>query len=208
MSSDLEKGSPSLQSVSQSDLENTPTSELKDPLPESKPQSTWQRLISVLKGGGETRGIEPVPLEERQAVTASTSLHMLLMWFSMTLATNNIIVGSIGTFVLGLSFKDAALCAVFGNLLGVCTVGYVSTWGPVSGNRTLVNSNTPWINFKITRSSNYRSWAASLWDTTPAKFVVRSTFSPILATAWSTASLAVKSCPGFLADISPCSWES
>lgn len=139
MQSDLEKSPRSLQSESQSDLENTPTSELKDPLPESKPRSTWQRLISALKDSGETRGIEPVPLEERQPVTASTSLHMMIMWFAMSLATNNIIVGSMGTFVLGLSFKDTALCAVFGNLLGVCAVGYVSTWGPISGNRTLVN---------------------------------------------------------------------
>ncbi|KAJ5127175.1 hypothetical protein N7448_007954 [Penicillium atrosanguineum] len=138
MKSDLEKGSPSLQSESQFELETTPTSELKDPLPDTKPKSTWQRLISGLKGGGEARGIEPVPLEERQPVTASTSLHMLLMWFSMSLATNNIIVGSMGTFVLGLSFKDAAFCAIFGNLLGVCTVGYVSTWGPISGCRTLI----------------------------------------------------------------------
>ncbi|OQD70202.1 hypothetical protein PENDEC_c025G03686 [Penicillium decumbens] len=138
MQSDLEKSPPSLQSESQSDLQNTPTSELKDALPESKPRSTWQRLISALKGSGETRGIEPVPLEERQPVTASTSLHMMIMWFAMSLATNNIIVGSMGTFVLGLSFKDTALCAVFGNLLGVCAVGYVSTWGPISGNRTLI----------------------------------------------------------------------
>lgn len=146
MKSDLEKGSPSLQSESQSqfELESTPTSELKDPLPNTKP-STWQRLISGLKGGGEAHGIEPVPLEERQPVTASTSLHMLLMWFSMSLATNNIIVGSMGTFVLGLSFKDAAFCAIFGNLLGVCAVGYVSTWGPISGGRTLVNLvSCPW----------------------------------------------------------------
>jgi hypothetical protein len=139
MNSDLEKSSPSMQSVSQFELENTPSSELKEPLPDTKHQSTWRRFVSALKGGGESRGIEPVPLEERQPVTASTSLHMLLMWFSMTLATNNIIVGSMGTFVFGLSFKDAALCAVFGNLLGVCTVGYVSSWGPISGNRTLVN---------------------------------------------------------------------
>jgi hypothetical protein len=139
MKSDLEKASPSLQSESQFELETPASSELKIPLPDTKPKSIWQRLISGLKGGGEARGIEPVPLEERQPVTASTSLHMLLMWFSMSLATNNIIVGSIGTFVLGLSFKDAALCAVFGNLLGVCAVGYVSTWGPISGCRTLVN---------------------------------------------------------------------
>lgn len=134
---DVEKASPSLHSVSHFELENTPSSEISDPVLESKTQSRYQRWKASLKAG-ESRGIEPVPLEERQPVTPSTSLHMLLMWFSMTLATNNIIVGSLGTLVLGLSFKDAAISAVLGNLLGASTVAYMSTWGPRSGNRTLV----------------------------------------------------------------------
>jgi purine-cytosine permease-like protein len=65
---------------------------------------------------------------------------MMLLWFSMSLATNNIVVGSMGTLVLGLSFKDAAICAVLGILVGTTTIGYMSTWGPRSGNRTLVSS--------------------------------------------------------------------
>ncbi|KAJ5247199.1 hypothetical protein N7468_002182 [Penicillium chermesinum] len=56
----------------------------------------------------------------------------------MTLATNNIIVGSLGSFVMGLRFADAAFCAIIGCLLGTCTVGYISTWGPRSGARTLI----------------------------------------------------------------------
>lgn len=142
---DVEKASPSLQSVSQFELETTPTSEIKEPILETKPKSLWGKVKACFKGA-ESRGIEPVTLEERQRVTPSTSLHMLLMWFSMTLATNNIIVGSMGTLVLGLSFKDAAICAVFGNMVGAATVGYVSTWGPRSGNRTLVSQGPEEIN--------------------------------------------------------------
>lgn len=115
-----------------------PTSEIKEPVLDTKPRSIWEKVKACFKGA-ESRGIEPVLPEERQPVTPSTSLHMLLMWFSMTLATNNIIVGSMGTLVLGLSFKDAAICAVLGNTVGATTVGYVSTWGPRSGNRTLVS---------------------------------------------------------------------
>ena len=139
-SDDVEKGhgSPSLQSVNQYELESSSSNTLSDDKFEHNPHSRLRRWVNTLKGV-ETRGIEPVPLEERQPVTPSTLLHMLLMWFSMALATNNIIVGSLGTLVLGLSFKDAAICALLGNLLGTTSIGYMSTWGPRSGNRTLVN---------------------------------------------------------------------
>ena len=91
---------------------------------------------------GENKRIERISPEEREPVTSSTTLHMLLMWFSMTLATNNIVVGSMGTLVLRLSFKDAALCGVFGCLLGTSVIGYISTFGPKSGIRTLVGPIT------------------------------------------------------------------
>ncbi|KAJ5166833.1 uncharacterized protein N7482_005614 [Penicillium canariense] len=114
MRSDVEKapGSPSLHSMSQHELENSSSHEpIKEAILEPKPQSRFQRWIANLKSV-ESRGIQPVPLEEREPVTSSTSLHMMLMWFSMSLATNNIIVGSMGTLVLGLSFQDAAICAI------------------------------------------------------------------------------------------------
>ncbi|KAJ5097433.1 hypothetical protein N7456_008154 [Penicillium angulare] len=136
---DIEKahGSTSLHSVSQSELESTPTKESHEAIFESKPRSRIIRWCQSFKNV-EARGIERVPIEEREPVTSSTTLHMLLMWFSMTLATNNIIVGSMGTLVLGLSFKDAALCGVLGIFLGTAIVGYMSSWGPLSGNRTLI----------------------------------------------------------------------
>ncbi|KAJ5917399.1 hypothetical protein N7466_010953 [Penicillium verhagenii] len=139
-SADVEKvhESPSLHSLSPFELESTPTKSSHDAVLGSKPQSRLERWL--IRFNVETRGIERVPVEEREPTTASSSLHMFLMWFSMALATNNIIVGSLGTFLMGLSFKDAALCAVFGNLTGVFLVGYMSTWGPQSGNRTLIVS--------------------------------------------------------------------
>lgn len=132
MVSDVEKDcvSSSLQSVTQDGRE------YQDPETadyESKYQK-WARNIRGL----ETRGIEPVPLDERLGPHASNSLHMLLMWFSMGMSLNNIVVGSIGTLTMQLSYSDAALCIVFGSLLGCLAVGWMSTWGPQSGNRTLV----------------------------------------------------------------------
>lgn len=142
-SQDVEKAhrSPSIGTSSNFELDKSASNsssndtDLAKPDPES--QSRWRRFITALKNV-ESRGIGPIPIEEREEITTSTTLHMLLMWFSMTLATNNIIVGSMGTLVLGLSFRDAALCAVFGCFAGNCTVGYMSIWGPKSGNRTLV----------------------------------------------------------------------
>lgn len=100
-------------------------------------ESKYQRWAANIKGL-ETRGIEPVPAEERHMGSGSLSLKMMLMWLSMGLSMNNVIAGSLGTLAFQLSFSDAALCAVFGNVLGCCAVGYISTWGPRSGNRTLV----------------------------------------------------------------------
>lgn len=71
---------------------------------------------------------------------------MMLTWFSMGMAINNIVTGSLGTLVMKLSFTDAALCVIFGTFLGGLGVGYMSTWGPRSGNRTLVRPTlTPWF---------------------------------------------------------------
>lgn len=105
--------------------------------------TAWQHKIRSYE---ETGGIDPIPPNQRQSMDASSDksssgsipFQMMLLWFSMTLATNNIIIGSLGTMVFRLSFVDAALCAVFGLVLGGVGVGYMSTWGPRSGGRTLV----------------------------------------------------------------------
>ncbi|KAB8074036.1 hypothetical protein BDV29DRAFT_191250 [Aspergillus leporis] len=132
MVSEAEKAriSPSLQSVTQEELgDQTPLN--------ASHGSRYQRWAGSIKGL-EARGIEPIPLEERLKTSPSASLQMLLMYLSMGMALNNMVVGSLGTLAMKLSFADAALCAIFGNLLGGMTIGYMSTWGPRSGNRTLI----------------------------------------------------------------------
>ncbi|GAQ10843.1 purine-cytosine permease fcyB [Aspergillus lentulus] len=134
MVSEFEKPrqSPSLHSVTQVELGDCGSSS-------TVCQSRYQRWTRSFKNL-ETRGIEPVSPEDRQKPTTSDLFHMLLIWFSMGMAVNHMVVGSIGTLVMDLNFTDAALCAVFGNLIGGLAVGYMSTWGPRSGNRTLVMS--------------------------------------------------------------------
>ncbi|GAB1212668.1 hypothetical protein ATERTT37_001813 [Aspergillus terreus] len=141
MQPDLEKDrvSPSVRSLAPS---SDDTDHANPPPPQSPGyrttlRSRYQRWARCIKGL-ENRGIEPIPLDERVKPDTKHIFHMFLMWFSMGMALNNIVVGSIGTLVMHLSFTDAALCAVFGNLLGGLAIGYMSTWGPRSGNRTLI----------------------------------------------------------------------
>lgn len=86
----------------------------------------------------ETRGIERVPESERHAVAASNYVQMTLLWFSTNITANNIAVGMLGPIDYSLGFTDAALCATFGAVLGALGVAYMSTFGPASGNRTMV----------------------------------------------------------------------
>jgi len=86
----------------------------------------------------EQRGIQRVLPEERYEASAAGYAQMALLWFSTNLTANNLTLGMLGPLVYGLSFTDAALCAVFGGLLGSAGAAYMSTFGPRSGNRTMV----------------------------------------------------------------------
>ncbi|KAJ6128112.1 Permease cytosine/purine uracilthiamine allantoin [Penicillium samsonianum] len=87
----------------------------------------------------ESRGIERVPLDERKPrVTSADYMQMALMWFSVNITANNMAVGMLGPSNYGLGFVDSALCATFGALLGAAGVAYMGTFGPASGNRTMV----------------------------------------------------------------------
>lgn len=101
------------------------------------PKSRYERWTKRINGL-ETRGIEPVSPSERQEPTPWSLLEMLLMWFSMGMVVNNIIVGTLGTLVMKLGYKDAVICAICGNVFGNVALGFMSTFGPKSGHRTLV----------------------------------------------------------------------
>ncbi|PYH93413.1 hypothetical protein BO71DRAFT_355326 [Aspergillus ellipticus CBS 707.79] len=86
----------------------------------------------------ENRGIERVPESERHAASAANYMQMALLWFSTNITANNIAVGMYGPLDYSLGFVDSCLCAVFGALLGAAGVAYMATFGPQSGNRTMV----------------------------------------------------------------------
>ncbi|KAL1961952.1 hypothetical protein VTN77DRAFT_733 [Rasamsonia byssochlamydoides] len=142
MDQDLEK---SLSSSEEAQKKGPGSNEVLDPAAEEvgssstiiSKLSSLRRWLNHLESitGIESRGIERVPPDERYE---ASFVQMLLLWLSANLTANNTLIGVLGPVAYGLGFTDAALCAVFGGLLGCVGVAYVGTWGPRSGNRTLI----------------------------------------------------------------------
>ena len=99
----------------------------------------WNAKIESL-AGLEARGVVRVPPNERYDASTLGLVQMALLWFSANLTANNLTLAMLGPLVYELSFVDSAFCAVFGGIIGSFGAAYMSTWGPVSGNRTLVRS--------------------------------------------------------------------
>lgn len=97
----------------------------------------WNQRIEGM-AGFEARGLERVPLEERQPLSTMGLMQMFLIWLSANLTINNMAVAMTCNVVFGLGFRDSAACAVVGVFLGSLTTAYMSIWGAVSGNRTMV----------------------------------------------------------------------
>ena len=135
--SDPEKGTP----TSDSHLSNNTRRE-NETVPIESSSRTRKFLhafeSTLVKYNLEARGIERVLPEESKPLTWRGYLQAYVLWVSINLAAVNITLGMLAPTIFGLGFKDAALCAVFGSFMGSLPVAYVATWGPVSGNRTMV----------------------------------------------------------------------
>ncbi|KAF2124439.1 hypothetical protein P153DRAFT_302071 [Dothidotthia symphoricarpi CBS 119687] len=88
----------------------------------------------------EARGIQRVEPDERQDLRSLGYSQVAIMWFSVNLAANNITLGMLGPAVFSLGFLDSCLLAVFGAFVGCLAVAYIATFGPKSGNRTMIIS--------------------------------------------------------------------
>jgi cytochrome c biogenesis protein ResB len=105
------------------------------------PHNRFQRWALRLEAtlGFEARGIERVPEELREGKTSNREyVQMCLIWFSANITANNTMIGLLGPSVFHLGLKDAMVIASFGAMMGAICSGYISTFGPISGNRTLV----------------------------------------------------------------------
>jgi hypothetical protein len=88
----------------------------------------------------EARGIQRVEPDERQDLRLLGYFQIAIMWFSVNLAANNITLGMLGPAVFYLGFLDSCMLSIFGALVGSLVVAYVATFGPKSGNRTMIFS--------------------------------------------------------------------
>lgn len=119
---------------------STVPSDSHNTAPESGVRSriiAWNARLESLSGF-EARGSTRVPPSERRASSSWDDTSVSLLWFSANISVNNLTVGLFGPLVFNLGFLDSAMCAVFGALLGSVSTAYMSIWGPISGNRTMV----------------------------------------------------------------------
>ncbi|GAM83504.1 hypothetical protein ANO11243_014920 [Dothideomycetidae sp. 11243] len=86
----------------------------------------------------EARGIDRVDPADRHSLKSMGYMQVALFWFSINLAANNVTLGMLGPAAFSLSFTDSSLCAVFGAIIGSLPVAYFATFGPRSGNRSMV----------------------------------------------------------------------
>ncbi|EKM75847.1 hypothetical protein AGABI1DRAFT_122979 [Agaricus bisporus var. burnettii JB137-S8] len=95
------------------------------------------RLAKLESIGLETRGIKPVPPEERQ----DTQYYKLFfVWFSANCNILSFSAGTLGPAIFGLGTRDSCLTILFFELLFCLMPAYASTWGPKLGMRQMVIS--------------------------------------------------------------------
>ncbi|KAJ5946530.1 hypothetical protein N7454_003369 [Penicillium verhagenii] len=107
----------------------------------SKSQNSLQRWAARLeqKFGMEARGIDRVPEELRGTKTSLMDYcQMGLVWFSANCTVLSIAIGLLGPTVFGVGLNDGLVLSAFATMLAALVVGYISTFGPASGNRTMV----------------------------------------------------------------------
>lgn len=97
----------------------------------------WNAKVESL-AGLEARGITRVLPEEKHNVDAMGYIQMFTLWFSINVVVNNLAVGFLGPLVFNLGWVDCVCLVLFANALSACGAAYTGTFGPQSGNRTMV----------------------------------------------------------------------
>lgn len=99
----------------------------------------------------EARGIQRVRPEDRHSMNKLGFIQVFLLWFSINLEAVVITLGFLGPIVYHLPFTDCALLGVFGSMTGALPTAYIATFGPRSGNRTMIFTRyiTGWYPTKL-----------------------------------------------------------
>jgi hypothetical protein len=89
--------------------------------------------------GVEARGIKRVMTHDKNVPRPLHDyFHMFSLWFSINLQAVNVIIGLLGPLVYDLGWVDCVCIVIFANALASCGIAYLATFGPESGNRTMV----------------------------------------------------------------------
>ena len=162
--------SPSVSTSDQHDIPTTPVL-LKGKL------AHWNAKVEGL-AGLEARGITRVLPEEKHGGGINGYLQMFALWFSINLVATNIITGLLGPLVFQLGWVDCVCIVIFANALSSCGASYTSTFGPESGNRTMVGVRAECIP-GTSHANPYdflnRSSVGTSWATGPRSLLVSST---------------------------------
>ena len=84
----------------------------------------------------EPKGIEPIGPHERHGKPFT----IFTLWFGANVEFATLVTGALATGVFGLSFWQAALAMLIGNVLGALALGLLSTFGPKYGVPQLIQS--------------------------------------------------------------------
>ncbi|KAI6366344.1 hypothetical protein MCOR25_005159 [Pyricularia grisea] len=105
-------------------------------------------LPSILRflNRAEARGIAPVPVEER---TEKRAINVFTLWWTMNA---NILAITFGMLApsFGLGLRDASLVIIFFSLLTAAPTSYLSTLGPKTGMRQMVQARYSWGRYLVT----------------------------------------------------------
>lgn len=97
----------------------------------------WNAKVEGL-AGLEARGIARVLPEEKHDGGRLSFLKILALWVGINTVALNIITGFLGPLVFQLGWVDCVCIVIFANALSAGCGAYISTFGPESGNRTMV----------------------------------------------------------------------
>ena len=98
----------------------------------------WNAKVEGIRGL-ESRGIARVLPDEKNAGGVQDYLQMFALWFSIDFVAYNFVTGFLGVLVFSLGWVDCIVIVIFADAVAACGAAYVSTFGPESGNRTMVS---------------------------------------------------------------------
>ena len=101
--------------------------------------AVWNDKVEGLSGL-EARGIRRVLPDEKTGGGLRAYIDMFLLWFGINLVAVNIITGLLGPLLFELGWVDSVCVIVFAIMISACGPAYTSTFGPVSGCRTMVSA--------------------------------------------------------------------